>query len=116
MNKRKENQEKRRYYTVEYPASMRPSLKIRKHKFEIVNISEKGVMFVADKKTAFGRWVSGEVTFYDGQTMGIEGKVVRRHENNIGMCLTIKPIPYSRILSEQRLLARFKPEDDSSGE
>ena len=114
--KKRENQEKRRYYRVEYPASARPSLKIRKHEFEIVNISEKGVMFVADKKTAFGRWVSGEVTFSDGETMGIEGKVVRKHENNIGMSLTIKPIPYSRILSEQRLLARFKPDDDSSGE
>ena len=60
--------------------------------------------------------MSGEVTFYDGQPIGIGGKIVRKHENNIGMFLTIKPIPYSRILSEQRFLARFKPEDDSSGE
>ena len=104
------NQERRRYYRIEYPASMRPILKIRKHEFEVVNISEKGVMFLADKKIKFGRWVSGEVTFYDGQTVGIEGKIVRKYENNIGMFLTIKSIQYSKILSEQRLLARFKPE------
>ena len=110
------NQEKRRYYRIEYPVSLRPILKIRKHEFEVVNISEKGVMFLADKKMRFGRWMSGEVTFYDGQPIGIEGKIVRKHENNIGMFLTIKPIPYSRILSEQRFLARFKPEDDSLGE
>lgn len=114
--KKSEKQEKRRYYRIEYPASMRPTLKIRNHEFEVVNISEKGVLFLADKRTSFGRWVSGEVTFYDGQTMGIEGKVVRKYENNIGIFLAIKSIPYSKILSEQRLLARFKPENDSSGE
>ena len=106
------NQERRRYYRIEYPALMRPTLKIRKHEFEVVNISEKGVMFLAEKKIKFGRWVSGEVTFYDGQSMGIEGKIVRKYENNIGMVLPIKSIPYSRILSEQRLLARFKSEDE----
>ena len=111
--KKSEREEKRRYYRIEYPASLRPTLKIRKHEFEVVNISEKGVMFWADKKIEFGRWVSGEVTFFDGQPIGIEGKIVRKHENNIGMFLTIKPIPYSRILSEQRFLARFKPEDAS---
>ena len=117
MGERKmEDQEKRRYFRIDYPASMKPTIKIRKHEFEVVNISEKGVMFLAEKKIKFGRWVSGEVTFYDGQSMGIEGKIVRKYENNIGMFLTIKSIPYSRILSEQRFLARFKPEDVSSGE
>jgi len=111
--KKSEREEKRRYYRIEYPASLRPTLKIRKHEFEVVNISEKGVMFLADKKIEFGRWVSGDVTFFDGQPIGIEGKIVRKHENNIGMFLTIKPIPYSKILSEQRFLARFKPEDAS---
>jgi len=114
--KKRENQENRRYYRIEYPASLRPTLKIRKHEFEVVNISEKGVMFLTDKKTSFARWVSGEVIFYDGQAIGVEGKIVWKHEESIGMFLTIKSIPYSRILSEQRLLARFKPEDDSSGE
>ena len=108
-----EQKEKRKYYRVEYPATMRPTLKIRKHEFEVMNVSEKGVMFSIDKKLQFGRWVSGVVTFHDGQTVGIEGKIVREHENNIGMLLTIKSIPYSKILSEQQLLARFRPEDDS---
>ena len=114
--KERENQEKRQYYRVEYPDPLRPTVKIRKHAFEIVNISEKGVMFVVEKKTAFGRWVSGEVTFSDGETVGIEGKIVRKHKNNIGMFLTIKHIPYPKILSEQRMIARFTPEDNSSGE
>ena len=114
--KKSEEQEKRRYYRIEYPASMRPILKIRKHEFEVMDISEKGIMFLADKKTRFGRWVSGEITFYDGQTIGIEGKVVWKHENDIGMFLNLKSIPYSKILSEQRFFARFKSEDDSSGE
>ena len=114
--KRSEKQEKRRYYRIEYPALLRPTLKIRKYEFEVVNISEKGVMFLGDKKIKFARWVNGEVTFYDGQCIGVEGKIVWKYEGNVGMFLIIKSIPYAKILSEQRLLARFKPEDDSSGE
>ena len=115
MGERKmEDQEKRRYYRIEYPASMKPTLKIRKHEFEVLNISEKGVMFLAEKEIKFGRWVRGTVTFNDSQTVGIEGKIVRNHGNNIGMFLTVKAIPYSRILSEQRLLAHFNLENNPS--
>ena len=111
-----EQQEKRRYFRIEYPASIRPTLKIRKHEFEVVDISEKGVRFFADKKIKFGRWVTGNITFCDGQTVGIEGRIAWKRGESLGMFLTIKPIPYSKILSEQRLLARFKPEGASSGE
>ena len=113
--KKSEQQEKRRYFRIEYPASIRPTLKIRKHEFEVVDISEKGVRFSADKKIKFGRWVTGNITFYDGQVVGVEGKIAWKREQTIGMFLTVKSIPYQKILSEQRLLARFKPEDGSSG-
>lgn len=108
-------EEKRRYYRVEYPPSLRPILKIRKHQFEVLDISEKGIKFLTGEKIKFGRWVSGRVTFYDGETLPIEGKIVREHENNIGLFLTIKAIPYSKILSEQRLLARLHPDGNLSG-
>ena len=111
--KNSERREKRGYYRIEYPASMRPTLKIRKHEFEVIDISEKGVRFLFDKNIKFGRWVNGDVSFYDGEAIGVEGKIVWKDEENIGMFLTIKSIPYSKILSEQRLLARFKPEGDS---
>ena len=111
-----EQQEKRRYFRIEYPASIRPTLKIRKHEFEVMDISEKGVRFSADKEINFGRWVTGNITFYDGQAVGIEGKIAWKLGESIGMFLTIKSIPYPKILSEQRLLARFKSEDASSGE
>ena len=114
--KKSEPQEKRKYFRLEYPASIRPTLKIRKHEFEVVDISEKGVRFSADKKIKFGRWVTGIITFYDGQVVGIEGRIAWKRGESIGMFLTIKSIPYPKILSEQRLLARFKPEDGSSGE
>ena len=114
--KERENQEKRKFFRIEYPASMRPTLKVRKHVFEVVNISEKGVMFITDGKASFGRWVIGEITFSDGQTVIVEGKIVRKREKNIGMFLTIKSIPYSKILSEQRLLARFNAGDKTSDE
>jgi hypothetical protein len=115
-DKKSERQEKRRSFRIEYPASIRPTLKIRKHEFEVVDISEKGVRFSADKKIQFGRWVTGNITFYDGQVVGVEGKIAWKREQTIGMFLTVKPIPYPKILSEQRLLARFKPEDGLSGE
>ena len=115
-DKKSESQEKRGYFRIEYPASIRPTLKIRKHEFEIVDISEKGVRFSADKEIKFGRWVTGNIAFYDGQTVGIEGRIAWKRGESIGMFLTVKSIPYPKILSEQRLLARFKPEDGSSGE
>jgi hypothetical protein len=115
-DKKSERQEKRGYFRIEYPASIRPTLKIRKHEFEIVDISEKGVRFSADKEIKFGRWVTGNIAFYDGQTVGIEGRIAWKRGKSIGMFLTVKSIPYQKILSEQRLLARFKPEDGSSGE
>ncbi len=108
-------QEKRRYFRIEYPASIRPILKIRKHEFEVVDISEKGIRFSADKEIKFGRWVTGNVTFNDGQAIGIEGRIAWKRKESVGMFLTVKPIPYPKILSEQRLLSRFKPEDASSG-
>lgn len=115
-DKKSEQQEKRRYFRIEYPASIRPILKIRKHEFEVVDISEKGVRFSAEKEIKFGRWVTGNITFYDGQAIGIEGKIAWKRGESIGMFLTVKSIPYPKILSEQRHLARFRPEDDSSGE
>ena len=116
MGKKSEHHEKRKYFRIEYPASIRPTLEIRKHEFEIVDISEKGVKFSAGKEIKFGRWVTGNVTFHDGQAIGIEGKIAWKRGESIGMFLTVKSIPYPKILSEQRHLARFRPEDDSSGE
>ena len=116
MGKKSEHHEKRKYFRIEYPAPIKPTLKIRKHEFEVEDISEKGVRFSADKKIKFGRWVTGNITFYDGQAIGIEGRIAWKRGENIGMFLTIKPIPYSKIISEQRLLVRFKSEDGSSRE
>ena len=115
-DKKDEHQENRRYFRIEYPASIRPILKIRKHEFEVVDISEKGVKFFADKEIEFGRWVNGNITFCDGQAIGIEGRIAWKRGESVGMFLTVKPIPYPKILSEQRLLVRFEPEDASSGE
>jgi hypothetical protein len=115
-DKKSERQEKRGYFRIEYPASIRPTLEIRKHEFEIVDISEKGVKFSAGKEIKFGRWVTGNVTFHDGQAIDIEGRIAWKRGESVGMFLTVKPIPYPKIISEQRFLARFKPENGFSGE
>ncbi|MBT3256564.1 MAG: PilZ domain-containing protein [Deltaproteobacteria bacterium] len=116
MGKKSEHHEKRKYFRIEYPAPIKPTLKIRKHEFEVEDISEKGVRFSADKKIKFGRWVTGNVTFHDGQAIDIEGRIAWKRGESVGMFLTVKPIPYPKIISEQRFLARFKPEDGSSRE
>jgi hypothetical protein len=115
-DKKNEQQEKRKYFRIEYPAPIKPTLKIRKHEFEVEDISEKGVRFSADKKIKFGRWVTGNVTFHDGQAIDIEGRIAWKRGESVGMFLTVKPIPYPKIISEQRFLARFKPENGFSGE
>ena len=116
-DKNREDQEKRKFFRIEYPASIRPTIKVRKHEFEVLDISEKGVRFFLEKEIKFGRWVNGNITFHDGKTISIEGRIAWKRGENVGMFLTVKAIPYTRIIAEQRLLSRFRPENEegSSG-
>lgn len=83
--------EKRRHPRTKFYVEERPRLRIGVQEFEIIDISEKGVRFVNDKKVGSQGWVNGTIVFPDARSIDIDGIVVRRESGNMGLHL-ISPI------------------------
>lgn len=100
---------RRRAYRILYPSSQRPFLKIRQRNFNVVrehhlpvvDISELGIRFLNEEFVDLRRKVSGELCFPNGGTIQFKGEIVRRHKEEMGLSLS-SPIPYDRIMEEQR--------------
>lgn len=72
----------------------------------MLDISEKGLRIAEDDAGELGPQSEFEakITFSDGESYDIEGKVLRVVNNNeLGVYLT-RGIPLSRIIKEQKLL------------
>lgn len=85
--------EKRRHPRTQFDAEDRPRLRIGVQEFEVIDISEKGVRFVNDKKIGTQGWVNGTIVFPDERSVDIDGIVVRRESGNMGLHL-ISPIDF----------------------
>ena len=96
--------ERRRYFRLEYPPDERPELKIGKKTFQVLDVSERGVRFINDKDARFAEWIKGTITFHDGVSMEIEGKIVWECGDELGLQIVVMPIPPARVLQEQRYL------------
>jgi hypothetical protein len=96
-------QEKRRFFRLSYPPARRPTFKVRTHELEILEVSEKGLKFLNDKKIKLAEWVRGTITFHDGECLDVEGRTVRKEGDEIVLSL-IAPVPFPRILKEQRFV------------
>jgi hypothetical protein len=70
---------------------IRPKLIVGKVRFEVVDISERGIRFVDSKKIKIQGWVNGTLVFPDNRSIEIDGIVVRRRNDEIGLHL-IGPI------------------------
>ena len=92
-----DNEQKRGFFRVKYPAVDRPKLTIAQEEFDIVDISEKGIKFDL-KKT-----VHATITFHDGESLTIEGKFLRSQDNEI-VIQPLEDISFERINKEQRYL------------
>jgi PilZ domain-containing protein len=99
--------ERRKYFRVEYPPDEGPKLIIRSHKMDVLNVSERGICFVNHKKVKLAKSLSGKLEFRDGESFTVEAKVVWKKDDMVGVRLII-PIPYARIIKEQRYLLMFK--------
>ena len=99
----------RSHFRVEYPAEVRPVMKLRDQEMPIVNLSEEGILFTVDKKffPQIGKTIRAEIVFEDAVMFVIVGKILRSTKKGIAMSLT-QGIPLQRIMSEQRnLLSRY---------
>ena len=83
----KNNVERRIHSRKEYKAKERPRLKIGKMTFEVVDISERGLKFINNKKINVEGWVSGTLIFFDHRSIAIDGIVIRKRDNEIGVHL-----------------------------
>ena len=72
-----------------------------------MNVSERGICFINSKKIKLANSLSGRLEFWDGESFTVEAKVVWKRGDMVGVRLII-PIPYARIIKEQRYLLMFK--------
>jgi hypothetical protein len=95
--------QRRTLFRVDYPLQYRPTILIDGREYNVVNVSERGVKFRCEGDIEWEETVQGIVTFYDGESLDVEGKVVRHGENEAALKL-VKRIPFQRIINEQRFL------------
>jgi hypothetical protein len=97
----------REFYRVTYPEKERPSLKIGEDELTVIDISEKGGKFLNDKDVKIDpdATIDGTITFHNGETISVEGTVLRAFNDQVVICFTkTQGIPFSVILKEQRYL------------
>ena len=102
--------EKRNHYRIQYPENDCPSLMIDGHHYRVVDLSEKGIMFVASNFKDFPpeKEITGSVTFQDNESFLVRAAVQRNTKENISVVL-IKPLPLRKIMAEQRYLITKYP-------
>ena len=102
--------ERRAFFRLRYPIFERPRLYIYRQEYETCEMSEYGVRLSGPGVATMpiGMPVEALLTFRDGETLMIAGKVLRIDHGEVVLVLTI-PIPGQRIMKEQRyLLSRYK--------
>ncbi|HEX6925301.1 MAG TPA: PilZ domain-containing protein [Longimicrobiaceae bacterium] len=103
----------RAHYRVVFPTSARPRFREfgigAEH--EVIDCSEKGVRYRSSRPPipAIGSEVEGTIEFTDGEHHRIAGIVVRTAGDEVALHLTIRPIPFTRIIQQQRYLRQKFP-------
>jgi PilZ domain len=100
-NKKYKGPERRKSVRVTYAPDRKPVLKVGENEFEVADISEMGLRFFNDRKIEFGHWVRGTVKFLCGESIEVEGMIVRKKRSDIYMNVNI-PIPKNILMREQQ--------------
>ena len=110
MKKKKkyEGTERRKYPREVYLNIEGPRLKIGKHTFEVLDISQIGLKFLNDKEVLFSEYISGELTFLYGESIAIEGSVIWEQDDDFGLYLK-NLIPSDMIQKEESFIQEHLP-------
>ena len=102
--------EKRSYYRLKYPKTEQPTIRINDREFPVIEISEKGikVSLTREFSTESDEFISAVIEFQDGESISIEGVVLRRDEESMVVKLS-KGISMKRMLVEQSRLRHSHP-------
>ncbi|MBW1754046.1 MAG: PilZ domain-containing protein [Deltaproteobacteria bacterium] len=79
--------ERRNYLRREYKSKERPTLKIGKIEFEVIDISERGLKFINKQKINLEGWVSGTLTLSNNRSIAIDGIIIRKKKYRINRYL-----------------------------
>lgn len=91
--------EKRSFYRVVYSPNRRPWVVIKDLAFEVTDISQKGLGFLNHKDVMLGGEIEGRVTFTDGDSIDIVGKIGWKKAGQTSLDLS-NTIPHSFIKKE----------------
>ena len=83
----KKDPERRSHIRKEYKPKEKPTLKIGKIEFEVIDISARGMKFINNKKINIEGWVSGTLTLLDNRSIEIDGIIVRKQDSEVGLHL-----------------------------
>jgi hypothetical protein len=97
--KKYEGIERRKYPTTVFLNIEGPRLKIGKHKFEVLDISQKGLNFLNDKEVNLSEYIRGKLTFLCGESIDIEGSLIWEQDDDFGLYLK-NHIPSDMIQKE----------------
>ena len=107
-----EGADRRKFARLIYPPDKRPTLNVREHTLEVIDISEGGLKFLNYLKKGFGKKVFGTAALLSDQTIEITGNIVWEARDEYG--LLISPIPRPVIIEEVRALLRGMGPEGSS--
>jgi hypothetical protein len=100
--------ERRAYFRVMYPDLHRPSLMIRNVEYKIIDICEIGIRFSNPEHIKLpGDIFQAVVTLHDNDPINIVGRIIRIADIEAAMMMTIRGIPYRKIISEQAYLRQL---------
>jgi len=102
--------ERRRFYRLRYPASVRPYMQYRQWKFPVAEISEQGLRFkiIEEALDHLVLHIKAKVFFNDGESLDIEGRILRIEDDEIILQLSVG-IPLKRMISEQHFVIKACP-------
>ena len=103
--------ERRTAYRIQYPVAERPKLTIGNEHYDVVELSESGLRFVAREacSVAIGDQFSGTLGFRDDARVTIQGRLLRLERGELVASLSVGP-GFKRIVAEQGYLLAKYPE------
>jgi hypothetical protein len=86
--------EKREHTRRFFTSDDRPTIRIGIQEFDVIDISERGVRFVNDKKVTQKGWVNGCIVFPGKVPIDVDGVIVRDEDGDMGLHLVAPIDPY----------------------
>lgn len=97
--------ERRNLFRVVYPEEFRPIITIRGTQFKVIDICETGIRIANSERIKMpGDIFQASLVLHDNEPVTIVGRVIRNEDDQVAIIMTLRGIPYRKIISEQAFL------------